>query len=426
MATSSGELLCDAVICVLRSEVQVTTVVNEFQYLMGRALPPLCVILNSGDGGRSDIDFKAQLLAALPSVNPDRLISTKASMPVEGCFTIKRILDSNRFSNFVVLGTDDNNIVSLVVAMDIIFTSAYHFKFKIYGGSCIDIPAILAHVGEDLKLSIKKDCTEYLAEFTVSHDENVEIIKSDIICGKTFAHGFSTRKGGCSSYPSMSSLNLAYNPDKKDPSISVEENRRRFLKAIGASSHNFQLAKAVHGNTVWSIGSPEPTGYDAIVCDKPGLVVAAPAADCVTVIVADATKSVCAAVHSGWKGTLANVIGATIETMNRNSGCNVQDIRAAIGPSIGVCCYEVGEDVVKPFSDHALLRQCIESVQGKVKKHLNLQKALRLQLEDAGVPCENVDDSPAKLCTFCNEDLFFSYQRDGRPFGTHVGLVGLL
>lgn len=421
MATS-GELLCDAVVCVVQSEVQVRSVVHELQDLVERALSPLCVILDSGDGG---VDFKTQLLAALPSVNADCVIGTKASMPVSGCFTVKRILDSNRVSNFVVFGMDDD-LVSLVVAMDIIFTTAYHFKFKVYGGSHVEIPTILTGAGEDLKLSIKKDCLEYLAAFTINSDENLEIIKSDIICSKMFAHGFSTRKGGCSTYPSVSSLNLAYNPDKKDPSISVEENRRRLLKAVGASSYNFQLAKAVHGNTVWSIGSPEPTGYDAIVCDKPGVIVAAPAADCVTVILADATKSVCAAVHSGWKGTLANVIGATIETMTRNSGCSVQNIKAVIGPSIGVCCYEIGDDVVKLFSDNALLRHCIKSLQGKCKKHLNLQKALQLQLEDAGVPCENIDDSPAKLCTFCNEDRFFSYRRDGRPFGTHVGLIGLL
>ena len=67
----------------------------------------------------------------------------------------------------------------------------------------------------------------------------------------------------------------------------------------------------------------------------------------------------------------------------------------------------------------------METVDGKVKKHLNLQKALRLQLEDIGVSHEHIDDTPSKLCTYCNGDKFYSYRRDGRPFGTHVGFIGL-
>ena len=126
-----------------------------------------------------------------------------------------------------------------------------------------------------------------------------------------------------------------------------------------------------------------------------------------------------------YTGTLANVIGATITTMTENFGCKIQDIRAAIGPSIGPCCYEVGVDVEKLFHDNPLLGECMETVEGKTKKHLNLQKALRLQLENIGVTSEHIDDIPSKLCTYCNGDRFYSYRRDGRPFGTHVGFIGL-
>ena len=82
-------------------------------------------------------------------------------------------------------------------------------------------------------------------------------------------------------------------------------------------------------------------------------------------------------------------------------------------------------DVEKLFIDNPLLSQCMETVEGKTKKHLNLQKALRLQLEDIGVASDHIDDSPSKLCTYCNRDRFYSYRRDGRPFGTHVGFIGL-
>ena len=128
---------------------------------------------------------------------------------------------------------------------------------------------------------------------------------------------------------------------------------------------------------------------------------------------------------NSYAGTLASVIGATITTMAEQFGSKVQDIRAAIGPSIGPCCYEVGMDVEKLFIDNPLLSQCMETVEGKTKKHLNLQKALRLQLENIGVASERIDDGPSKLCTYCNGDRFYSYRRDGRPFGTHVGFIGL-
>ena len=124
-------------------------------------------------------------------------------------------------------------------------------------------------------------------------------------------------------------------------------------------------------------------------------------------------------------GTLANVIRTSIVTMTGYFGCDTQDIRAATGPSIGPCCHEVGIDVEKLFRDNPLLSQCMEEVQGKTKKHLNLQKALRLQLENESISSEHIDDSPSKMCTYCNEERFYSYQRDGRPFGTHVGFIGL-
>ena len=105
--------------------------------------------------------------------------------------------------------------------------------------------------------------------------------------------------------------------------------------------------------------------------------------------------------------------------------CDIGDITAAIGPSIGSCCYEVGTDVEKLFYDNPLLSQCVEKIEDKSKRHLNLQKVLRLQLLDLGVTSEHVDDSPSHLCTYCNKDRFYSYRRDGRPFGTHVGFIGL-
>ena len=303
-----GQIECDAAVFIIQSGIQVATVIQEFKELAGilSKSPALCIVAGNNIS-QSDFNDKlvCELITTFPSMKEENVITTNAPMPVQGSFAIKQILDSHKVSNFMIVSAEDN-LSKLFVAIDIVFTSAYHLKVKVYGGLYVNIPAVLANMGEDTKSIINKECSEYLAEFTIGPHEKLEIIKSDLICSTTFVHGFSTRKGGCSSYPSVAALNLAFTPEKKDPLMAVEENRHRLLKSVGAPSHRFEMAKAVHGNTVWIAGTPQLPGFDAIVCNKPGVVVAAPAADCVTIVLADAKRLVCAAVHSGWKGILVS------------------------------------------------------------------------------------------------------------------------
>ena len=412
----------DTVVCVVRSDTKASTVTSELEEYMKSASSPICVVLNKSE---DCTELKKQLTTAFPSLSPEIIIEADRSTPVQGLFAVKRILDVKKINNFVVFSPKDD-LESLVVTMDNILTSAYTVKVEVYGDSYADMAEVLARASDDVKSTVEKECVKYLSEFTTNPLETVEVVTSRVISNEAFAHGFSTRKGGCSTYPSVSSLNLACLPYKKDSPLTVKENRRRLLDSVGASSYEFELAQAVHSNIVWTVGEPKPlSGYDAIVCAKPGIVIAAPAADCVTAILADPVKLVCAAVHSGWKGTLANVIGVAIKTMTEKFGCSTRDITAAVGPSIGACCYEVGEDVASLFSDHKLLSECVRAVEGKEKRHLDLQLSVRLQLEEAGVLSEHIDTSPSELCTLCNEDKFYSYRRDGRPFGTHVGFIGI-
>lgn len=306
------QIECDAAVFIVHSEVKVTTIVQEIKELKGTICKTptlLCTVYDTDSASESDFHDRLvhELTTAFPSLMQENIISISASasrVPVKGGFAIKRALDSLKISDFVILSTEDG-LSALLVAMDTIFTSAYHMRVKIYGGSYVDIPAILANTEDGTKSAIKKDCSKYLEGLTIDAWEKLEVISSDLICSKMFVHGFSTRKGGCSFYPSVASLNLAFTPEKRDPPIVVKENRHRLLKSIGAPSHRFEVAKAVHGNTVWVVGTPQlPPDYDAIVCNKPGVVVAAPAADCVTIILADERRSVCAAIHSGWKGKI--------------------------------------------------------------------------------------------------------------------------
>ena len=306
----SEQIECDAAIFVVQNGVQVITIIQEFKELLGTLSSPTpTFMVYDGIGDQSDFHDQLvhELTTAFPSMTKENIISINAppqeAIPVQGGFAIKHALDSRKISDFVMLSTEDR-LSALLVVMDTIFTSAYHMRVKVYSGSYVDIPAALAITGENTRSAIKKKCSKYLTELATNPQEKLEVMKSDLICIKTFVHGFSTRKGGCSFYPSVASLNLAFTAEKRDPIIVVEENRIRLLKSLGAPSHKFEVAKAVHGNTVWVVGTPQLPGYDAIVCNKHGVIVAAPAADCVTTILADEKREVCAAVHSGWKGKL--------------------------------------------------------------------------------------------------------------------------
>lgn len=304
--------MCDAAVFIVQSGVEVTKILQEFKNLMGTisCKVPCNVFMVYEDDDEADLHgtLAHELCTTYPSIKQENITSINAPSPVQSYFAIKQALDSRKLNSFVFFSPEES-LSTLLVVIDAIFTSAYDIKIKLYGGSYVDIPAILATVEDDTRSSIKTECSRYITDLTIDPGDKLEIIQSKVICSETFVHGFSTRKGGCSFYPSVASLNLVFVPSKKDPLFVVEENRRRLLNSVGAPSHRFEMAKAVHGNTVWIVGTPQLPGYDAIVCDKPGVVIAAPAADCVTIILADNRRRVCAAIHSGWKGRLCLVIG---------------------------------------------------------------------------------------------------------------------
>lgn len=420
----------DAVVLDGLSRVGIPQVVDEVRGLIGcreADKPVLCVAILNGDAAHDQEELAHRISGACPSVRPEAVVTSRytISTPFPGVFALKRLLDSERVSTFVVL-TVKENVSSLIVALDAIFTSAYSVKAKLYSGDYVNVPALLKDTMESVRSAMEEECSHFLTTFQAVPGEKVEVIRSESICDKTFFHGFSTRKGGCSSFPPVASLNLLFRAAKRDSPLVVKENRRRLLDAVGAPpTHRLLLPKVGHSSCVWVTTDPEPAEYDAIVSNQPGLAIAAPAADCVTVVLGDARRSVFAAVHSGWKGTVGNIVGAAVEAMTGRMGCNPQDITAAIGPSIGVCCYDVGNDVEDLFRKDPILAKCVTAVEGKSKRHLDLQMAVGLQLEEAGVPPSHIDRTPSKLCTYCNKDRLFSYRRDGVPFGTLVGFIGL-
>lgn len=235
------------------------------------------------------------------------------------------------------------------------------------------------------------------------------------------AHGFSTRLGGVSEGP-HATLNLA--STKGDRPEHVQENQRRFREACGLSAPWTSL-RQVHGGTALQLSDAASSSEgDALVSSWPEGPVAVYMADCTPVLLASATGTVVAAIHSGWRGTEANVVGSAIAAM-ADLGVGPADIVAAIGPAARKCCYEVGDEVVERLEQIApsASRDDREGwlAQGPARAHVDLAVVIRRQLRAAGVLADAIED--CGLCTICRPDLFFSYRRDGVEGGRMVAAI---
>ena len=257
-------------------------------------------------------------------------------------------------------------------------------------------------------------------------------------------HGFSTRPGGVSAIDDKRVLNLGFT--EWDSRENVRENRTRLQSALNAA--NFTLAPVLqfHSDAIHQFEAPpgEPSRADASMTNRSGLLLAIQTADCVPILLVDPKKRAVAAVHAGWRGTLQRILTKTVGRMHMQFGSEAGDLLAAIGPSIGACCYEVGTEVASAFAakfanaadwfdelrtgDEPNPLQWLNMMppghQPPPKKVLlDLRKANRAQLLESGVRAENIFVSD--LCTFCRKDLLFSYRKEGAQSGRLMAVIGI-
>jgi polyphenol oxidase len=246
----------------------------------------------------------------------------------------------------------------------------------------------------------------------------IRVLRSPVIPDSLFVHGFPERTGGVST-GARASLNLGRRWG--DDINSVAENRRRLAAHAGYDPDALVATRHVHGTDVWRVGEPLPEDaeFDGLVSDRAGPVLGAFAADCIPLLFADPSSGVVGAAHAGWRGTVAGVAINVVERMVE-TGARAADICVALGPSIGPCCFEVGDEVVAEFTE-ALPSVAGLVVEGPRKAHIDLRVATRVLLERAGVRPEHIDDAPP--CTRCEPDRFFSYRRDGASGGVHMGFI---
>jgi YfiH family protein len=240
-----------------------------------------------------------------------------------------------------------------------------------------------------------------------------------------FRHGFTTRAGGISA-PPFDSLNLGWKWG--DDHANVDENHRRLLAASGASTmlrasqvHGIRILRAGPGDDPRAIAAEQA---DGLCTDVPGLGLSVHVADCTPILMACPRTGACAALHAGWRGTVAGMARAGVDTMHSQFGCRPEDLRVALGPCIGACCFEVGREVEDAFvaaMPAAREKGVVVNSAGR-KARIDLRAFQVRQFEAAGILPQRIDISTD--CTLCDAGWrFYSFRGAGRATGQSVGFI---
>ncbi|XP_036610329.1 purine nucleoside phosphorylase LACC1 isoform X3 [Trichosurus vulpecula] len=274
---------------------------NAVQYLHATNAKYLCIMhchnLRCESDGEHD-DSELEMINSLPTLPVGFEVISNSSMAAT-LYTIKQKLDEKSLSSIKIMTTLQRKAL-LEVFIDQLFTDVYHFEFE-------DLPLDLgeSHVKESIELNtvtnqeleeIQNAIKTYLRSLPGLNGE-LTILTSSLI-PDTFIHGFTTRTGGISYLPTLSSLNLFSSTKRRDPKAVVQENLRRLAQAAGFDPEKFHRIKTDHANGVWIMGKKEPDSYDGITTNQRGVTIAALGADCIPLIFADPVKKACAVAHS--------------------------------------------------------------------------------------------------------------------------------
>jgi YfiH family protein len=263
-------------------------------------------------------------------------------------------------------------------------------------------------------------------------------------------HGFSTRLGGFSRVYGGDALNLGFT--EQDSRNAVERNRTAFLMKFGfVSGHPWPLVtpRQIHSDLIHCVNKPpdEQFAGDGLLTQTPGMLLGVGTADCLPIMLVDVKNRAVGIFHAGWRGTVKRIVEKGVGEMGRNFGTLPDDVKAAIGPGIHGCCYEVGTEVRDQFASQfayaaELFRESKDSdpIRKKYpllflsarppghsdlpkKIFLDLVEANRRQLLDVGVPAKSIGASP--LCTSCRTDLLFSHRKENGVTGRMLAVAGI-
>ena len=226
-----------------------------------------------------------------------------------------------------------------------------------------------------------------------------------------FRHGFSTRASG--------DFALLREPG------ALAENQQRFAARVGFDAGRLFQTRQVHGRAVLRAHDDAKAmterEADALVAEAgSGATVGMRVADCVPILLGDHVRGHVAAVHAGWRGVVANVLGAAIDDLAR-LGTKPGDLACAIGPCIGACCFEVGADVGAQIAEATAEAVIARRDEARGKAYVDLRLAVRTQLRARGIPNEMIEDVGG--CTRDDAEAYHSYRRDGDASGRLLGVI---
>ena len=262
--------------------------------------------------------------------------------------------------------------------------------------------------------------------FTQHTHNSITYLRADSLEG--VSHGFSTRLGGVSPAP-WDSLNLGVG--RGDTMENVQENYRRFCAVLGMDDHRAVLSKQIHEDVVRHVTEADAgkglyrdrdySSVDGMVTNVPHLPLVVFSADCNVILLYDPVCRAIGACHAGWRGTALGIARKTAQEMVRLFGCEARNIRAAIGPAIGQCCFETDEDV--PTALREALGTEVESyiTWNGTKYHIDLKAVNALWLRKAGVETIDICDH----CTACKPDLYWSHRKTGNARGAQIAMISL-
>jgi len=243
------------------------------------------------------------------------------------------------------------------------------------------------------------------------------------LAGERLVQAVFTRLGGCSRGP-FASLNVGHLVG--DDLAAVAANHRSIYSALGISAERVVTGRQVHGCQVTlvtedDVGTTKPD-TDALITNRPDVWLVLRFADCVPILFYTPESEAVGLAHAGWQGTAQAVAARTAERICAAYGCRADELYAAIGPSIGPCCYEVGADVAnRVIQADGVTASAARCHPRPDKAYLDLWQANADQLSAIGVRHIEI----AGLCTCCHRDVFFSHRGDGGTTGRFAAVIGL-
>ncbi|NXR97994.1 LACC1 protein, partial [Oxylabes madagascariensis] len=361
-----------------------------------------------GSERKGEQEFSLAALRGFQSLRR-RLEVICAQTTAAALYTIKQRLDEKDLSIIkVILPTLRKDLMKVYI--NHMFTAVYQFEFEdlqVVSDSESLQMSEHQHEGQILPSQdvalIRSEIQVYL-ESLPSLKGELTILRSSLIPDDIFIHGFTTRSGGISYIPTLSSCNLFSSSKRRDPQVVVKENLRRLANAAGFNPEAFHRVKVSYktmDSSKWlrcSFIKFIPFFFNL-------------------------------SFPPGWKGTLLGVSMATVNAMVSEYGCNVKDILVVLGPSVGPCCYKLPHESAKEF--HRIDPTCVRLFDS-ANPYIDIRRATRILLERGGILPENIQDDSITdqnknitFCTACHPDKFYSHFRDGTNFGTQIGFISI-